>query len=95
MASSRSLPELGHIVSSCANQLYDFYDDKDIPQPSFARHAHHYTGPFPVALEARRAQLLEALDELKALLQGPTGHIFSMSFDTVPSSSSQCPSRRD
>lgn len=86
MASNRSLPELGHIVSSCANQLYDFYDDKNIPQPSFARHAQQYAGTFPQAIETRRAQLLEALDELRALVQGPTGHVFTMSFETVQSS---------
>lgn len=95
MTSNRSLPELGHIVSSCANQLYDFYDDKDIPQPSFARHAQHYAGPFPPTLESRRAQLLEALDELRALLQGPTGHVFSMSFDTVRYSSLAFPSHHN
>ena len=95
MTSNRSLPELGHIVSSCANQLYDFYDDKNIPQPSFARHAQHYAGPFPLAVETRRAQLLEALDELRALVQGPTGHVFTMSFETVHYSSLPSPSQHD
>lgn len=95
MTSNRSLPELGHIVSSCANQLYDFYDDKNIAQPSFARHAQHYAGPFPTAVETRRAQLLEALDELRALVQGPTGHVFTMSFETVRRSSLARPSQHD
>jgi hypothetical protein len=80
MARSRSLPELAHIVSSRASSIYDSYDASGIPQPSFEAGTTHYAGPFTPALESSRAQLLEAIDELRALILGPAGHVFFMSF---------------
>ncbi|KAK8065892.1 sterigmatocystin 8-O-methyltransferase precursor [Apiospora hydei] len=80
MASSRSLPELAHVISSCTNRIYDAYDDEGIPQPSFDVGADHFSGPFTPAVETSRVKLLEALDELRALIIGPAGHVFFLSF---------------
>ncbi|KAK7954339.1 O-methyltransferase [Apiospora saccharicola] len=80
MALSRSLPELAHVISSCTNRIYDAYDDEGIPQPSFDAGADHFSGPFTPAIETSRVKLLEALDELRALIVGPAGHVFFLSF---------------
>ncbi|KAK6849122.1 O-methyltransferase [Apiospora arundinis] len=80
MALSRSLPELAHVISSCTNRIYDAYDDEGIPQPSFDVGAQHFSGPFTPAVETSRVKLLEALDELRALIVGPAGHVFFLSF---------------
>ncbi|KAK8099975.1 O-methyltransferase [Apiospora kogelbergensis] len=80
MALSRSLPELAHVISSCTNRIYDAYDDEGIPQPSFDAGADHFSGPFTPAVETSRVKLLEALDELRALIVGPAGHVFFLSF---------------
>jgi hypothetical protein len=83
MTTSRSLPELAHIISSRANSIYDAYDAADLPQPSFDYGTSHYGGPFTRRVEDSRAQLLEAIDELRSLILGPAGHIFFLSFKTV------------
>ncbi|KAI0123461.1 S-adenosyl-L-methionine-dependent methyltransferase [Xylariales sp. AK1849] len=80
MALTRSLPELAHIISARTNSIYDAYDAEDIPQPSFELGTTHYAGPFSRKVEDSRAQLLEAIDELRSLIVGPTGHVFFMSF---------------
>lgn len=85
MALSRSLPELAHVISSCTNRIYDAYDDEGIPQPSFDAGADHFSGPFTPAVETSRVKLLEALDELRALIVGPAGHVFFLSFLIVSS----------
>lgn len=80
MAYTRSLSELAHIISSRANSIYDTYNSENIPQPSFEYGKTHYAGPYTKLLEDSRAELLEAIDELKSLIIGPAGHIFFMSF---------------
>lgn len=90
MASSRSLPELAHVISSCTNRIYDAYDDEGIPQPSFDVGADHFSGPFTPAIETSRVKLLEALDELRALIVGPAGHVFFLSFLIVSAVSHRC-----
>ncbi|ETS86138.1 hypothetical protein PFICI_04163 [Pestalotiopsis fici W106-1] len=80
MAFTRSLPELGQIIANQANAIHDTLNAAGIQQPSFEYGATHYAGPYGRAMEDSRAQLLEALDELRSLIIGPAGHIFFMSF---------------
>lgn len=86
MDSSRSLSELALIISTHANSIHNTYNNENIPQPSFEYGTTHYAGPYTPSLEDSRAQLLEALDELRALIIGPAGHVFFMSFMGVSSS---------
>ncbi|KAH8202532.1 hypothetical protein TruAng_003340 [Truncatella angustata] len=80
MSSTRTLPELAQVISTQANLISNTYNDAGIQQPSLGYGTTHYGGPYAPALEDSRAQLLEAVDELRALIVGPAGHIFFMSF---------------
>ncbi|KAK6072727.1 Sterigmatocystin 8-O-methyltransferase [Seiridium cupressi] len=80
MASTRSLPELARIISHQTNSIYESYNIAGILQPSFDIGSTHFAGPYTQALENSRSQLLEAIDELRALIVGPAGHVFFMSF---------------
>lgn len=80
MAFTRSLPELGQIIANQASAIHDTLNAAGVQPPSFAYGATHYAGPYGQAMEDSRAELLEALDELRSLIIGPAGHIFFMSF---------------
>lgn len=80
MAYTRSLIDLAEIISTHASSIYSAYNAADIPQPSFELGSTHHAGPYTGAVEDSRAQLLEAIDELRALIVGPAGHVFFMSF---------------
>ncbi|KAI1335233.1 S-adenosyl-L-methionine-dependent methyltransferase [Xylariaceae sp. FL0016] len=80
MVSSRSLPELAHLVQSRTNTLYDLFNRAELPQPSFGRKAPKQPSRLPNAIEDTRAELLESLDELKALVLGPSSHVFFLTF---------------
>lgn len=80
MAFTRSLPDLGRIISNQAKSIHDALNAAGVDQPSFEYGAEHYGGPYSRAMEDSRAQLLEALDEMRSLIVGPAGHVFFMSF---------------
>ncbi|RYP10033.1 hypothetical protein DL765_008232 [Monosporascus sp. GIB2] len=80
MEKSRSLPELGDVIQAQSNAIYDWLRANDFPQPSWSREASLRTPPYPSAIEERRAELLEALDELRALVLGPNSYLFFASF---------------
>ncbi|KAI1860016.1 uncharacterized protein JN550_011700 [Neoarthrinium moseri] len=80
MALTRSLPQLAHIISAHANSIHDDYESCGIQQPSFECGTSHYAGPYTSQVENSRAELLEAIDELRSLIVGPAGHVFFMSF---------------
>ncbi|KAI4596812.1 hypothetical protein KJ359_005155 [Pestalotiopsis sp. 9143b] len=81
MAFTRSLPDLGRIISNQAKSIHDALNAAGVDQPSFECGAEHYGGPYSRAMEDSRAQLLEALDEMRSLIVGPAGHVFFMSFE--------------
>ncbi|KAI0143475.1 S-adenosyl-L-methionine-dependent methyltransferase [Xylariaceae sp. FL1272] len=82
MAYSKSLPELAYIIQSRTNSIYDLLNEAGLPQPSFSLHDGPRSAParFEGVIENKRAQLLEAIDELRALILGPSTHVFFLSF---------------
>ncbi|KAI1413416.1 S-adenosyl-L-methionine-dependent methyltransferase [Hypoxylon sp. FL1857] len=77
MAKYRSLPELGDLIQSHANLIHE-----SLSEVRSSQHPNDpQTFPLPIsayasATQKRRIELLDALDELRALVLGPTSYIF-------------------
>ncbi|KAI5862348.1 S-adenosyl-L-methionine-dependent methyltransferase [Durotheca rogersii] len=77
MANYKSLAELGHIIQSLATSLDESLKDARLPQPLLSpQGASSQILAYPDAAQAQRAELLDALDELRALVLGPTSYLF-------------------
>ncbi|KAF2972751.1 hypothetical protein GQX73_g788 [Xylaria multiplex] len=79
MSPSRSIVELGDLVQSNTRSIHDLLNSASIPQPSLALGAPEQPLVYLGAIEECRAVLLEALDELRALVLGPRSYIFNTS----------------
>ncbi|RYO80891.1 hypothetical protein DL766_010442 [Monosporascus sp. MC13-8B] len=77
MVSSHSLPEIGHAIQSYASSIHDLLDASNLPQPSFSLGVPPRLTPYHAAIEDQRTKLLQAPDELKALVLGPNAYILS------------------
>ncbi|KUI73939.1 Sterigmatocystin 8-O-methyltransferase [Cytospora mali] len=84
MPISRTLPELGHIIQSHTNSMFEFFNEAKLPQPTLSQEASIQAPGYPKAIQDSRAELLEALDELRTLILGPTSYLY---FNTVLSPS--------
>ncbi|KAI1139191.1 S-adenosyl-L-methionine-dependent methyltransferase [Hypoxylon sp. FL0543] len=71
MVKNRSLPELGSLIQSHANSIYESLNEAQSSQDAPLR-----ISAYPTAAQERRIELLDALDELRALVLGPTSYIF-------------------
>jgi hypothetical protein len=80
MNRTRSLSELGNTVKSLTNSIGEFLDEANLPTPSFAQGS---SSVYPDSLQDSRAELLDALDELRALVLGPTSYIYFTSILSV------------
>jgi hypothetical protein len=76
MRTTRSLSEIGHIIKTLASSL----DEANLPQPSLV---HVYPSVSPYALQDTRAELLDALEELRSLVLGPVSYIYFTSILSV------------
>ncbi|KAI1178068.1 S-adenosyl-L-methionine-dependent methyltransferase [Nemania sp. FL0916] len=79
MPGSSSIVELGDYVQSTARSIHDLLSSSNIPQPSLALGAPEQPSVYPGAIEECRSNLLEALDELRALILGPRSYLFNTS----------------
>lgn len=83
MASYRSLPDLGGLIQSRANDIQDLVKAAGAPLPSFDRGTAYKSLPYTEEIEGKRAELLEALDELRALVLGPAEHVYTLTYRAV------------
>ena len=77
MTDSSYMLSLGHKVSSQVQSLSELLSEYKFSQPSFSRDAPKTQRPYPTAIQDCRVQLLEALDELRAVVLGPTSYVFN------------------
>ncbi|KAI1323637.1 S-adenosyl-L-methionine-dependent methyltransferase [Xylariaceae sp. FL0255] len=84
MAHSRSLLELAYVIQSRTHKIYDTLHDAGLPQLSFPQKHHEKVGleagQVPEALQGNRAHLLEAIEEMRALILGPSSYLFYLAF---------------
>ncbi|KAK4188785.1 hypothetical protein QBC35DRAFT_450992, partial [Podospora australis] len=78
MSKSRQLFELASIIQQKVAIVDQTLKDNQLPPPSFDAGA-PLSSQIPVSLEETKLDLLEALGELQALLQGPLYHVAYMS----------------
>ncbi|ETS84291.1 hypothetical protein PFICI_02316 [Pestalotiopsis fici W106-1] len=76
MSPTRSLSELAQLIQIRTVSIEGGLKSAGIPQPSFDAAAPAVL-PIGSELEDIRDDLIEALDELRALVLGPVGHLFS------------------
>lgn len=76
MSHSRSLPELGYMVQSRTNTIHELLNKANIAQPSLDHGPPSSDVVLPRPIREQRAELLEALDELQALVLGPTSYLY-------------------
>ncbi|ROV92194.1 hypothetical protein VMCG_09278 [Cytospora schulzeri] len=76
MSTSRSLPALGHIIQSLTNSIFELLDQAKIPQPTLSQEAPVQLAMYPKEIQNSRTELLEALDELRILVLGPTSYLY-------------------
>ncbi|OTA55081.1 S-adenosyl-L-methionine-dependent methyltransferase [Hypoxylon sp. EC38] len=77
MAKNRSLPELGRLIQSHVNSIYESLSKAPLPQhPHSLQEVPLQVSACSNATQERRIELLDALDELRALVLGPTSYIF-------------------
>jgi hypothetical protein len=76
MGKPRSLPELGGIIQSHAASIHDLFNELNIPQPSLCPSTASGKTVYPEALRKHQGELLEALDELRAVILGPTSYLY-------------------
>ncbi|KAH6658135.1 S-adenosyl-L-methionine-dependent methyltransferase [Truncatella angustata] len=77
MSVSRSLSELAALIQSHSASIVNTLESHGHPQPSFTVGS-PLVLPLSPEVEDTRDELVEALDELRALVLGPMGHLFSM-----------------
>ncbi|KAI8949865.1 S-adenosyl-L-methionine-dependent methyltransferase [Xylaria longipes] len=80
MSSYRSLPDLGGLIQSRANAIQNLVKAAGAPLPSFNRGTAYQALPYTEEIEGKRAELLEALDELRALVLGPAEHVYTLTY---------------
>ncbi|KAI1175673.1 S-adenosyl-L-methionine-dependent methyltransferase [Nemania sp. FL0916] len=80
MPSYRSLPELGDLIRSRTHSINNAVKAAGEPLPSFDRDTAYKALPYTQELEGQRAELLEALDELRALALGPAEHVYTLTY---------------
>lgn len=69
---------LGQTILSQVQSLVDLITKANLPQPtSFSRATPTTQQIYPTVIQNCRVQLLEALDELRAVVLGPTSYIFN------------------
>ncbi|KAK8062515.1 hypothetical protein PG997_014612 [Apiospora hydei] len=83
MTDSRSLTELGRIIQSRSTTIAAWLGAAEIPQPSLSATYPWQEIDYPRDIEQDRAEILEALDELRTLLLGPTSYLFHTSITSV------------
>lgn len=68
---------LGHTALAQVKSLSDLLSKSNFPQPaSFSRDIPATQQEYPTAIQDCRMQLLETLDELRAVILGPTSYVF-------------------
>ncbi|KAI1843519.1 hypothetical protein JX266_010345 [Neoarthrinium moseri] len=76
MATTRSLSDLAQLIHSRTTSIETGLKAANLPQPSFNATAPPAL-PLSRELEEVRDELVEALEELRALVLGPVGHLFT------------------
>ncbi|KAI0886388.1 S-adenosyl-L-methionine-dependent methyltransferase [Annulohypoxylon maeteangense] len=76
MNTSNSLLELADIIKCQSSAIYDLLNEMNVPQPSFSYPTSPESSMTVKIIEDRRSCLLEALDDLRALILGPEAYIF-------------------
>ncbi|KAI0832155.1 S-adenosyl-L-methionine-dependent methyltransferase [Hypoxylon sp. FL0890] len=74
MVKKRSLPELGNLIQSHANSIYESLNEAQLSQQP--EEVPLRISAYPSTVQERRIELLDALDELRALVLGPTSYLF-------------------
>ncbi|KAI0123904.1 S-adenosyl-L-methionine-dependent methyltransferase [Xylariales sp. AK1849] len=77
MSSLRKLSKLTGLIHSHAALIENALDSSSIPQPSFAAGSPPMLS-VPPELDDTRDELIEAIDELAALVLGPVGHLVKL-----------------
>ncbi|KAK6065091.1 o-methyltransferase [Seiridium cupressi] len=77
MSPSRSLSELAALIQNRSASIEDALKSAGLPPPSFAVGS-PLALPLSPELEDTRDELVEALDELRALVLGPMGHLLML-----------------
>ncbi|KAK9422181.1 putative S-adenosyl-L-methionine-dependent methyltransferase [Seiridium unicorne] len=77
MSPSRSLSELAALIQTRSASIEDALKSAGLPPPSFAVGS-PLALPLSPELEDTRDELVEALDELRALVLGPMGHLLML-----------------
>ncbi|KAI0179266.1 S-adenosyl-L-methionine-dependent methyltransferase [Hypoxylon sp. FL1284] len=72
---TRSLLQLVDTIKSHGSFLSKLYDEAQLPQPSLRVEDLPQPGQVPKAMAETRAELLDALDELRALVLGPKSYL--------------------
>ena len=86
MANPKTMAELVAAVSTHAAAIQDTLSTNDIASPTFESGGLAELLTVQPQLEGKRAQMLEALDELRAVLVGPPAHVFTLSAAAVSTS---------
>ena len=73
---ARSILELGHIIQTYIESIHNRLVESNLPQPPFADGVSTTEYVWPESIQNCRAELLEAVDELRALILGPTSQIY-------------------
>ncbi|KAK6067448.1 O-methyltransferase [Seiridium cupressi] len=76
MSGSRSLIDLGDLIQSCTKSIHDVLSQSQLPQPTFSSTTPSDINILHGTIQDNRAKLLEALEELRTLVLGPTSYIF-------------------
>jgi hypothetical protein len=74
MAGQSRIVELASIIQTRTQLIDDFLKAHDLPTPSFSVDASPDL-PLPESLIKSRDEILEASEEIKALMEGPMGHL--------------------
>ena len=70
------ISELSYIISRATGKYDDYLSAQGLPTPSFAP-GYLHTSPLPSDVAGARQLILEATDELHALITGPVGTLFT------------------
>lgn len=77
MSKNRSLPELGDIIQSHAKLIHkSINEDQSRQHQLSSKEGLLQISSYPDSVQERRIELLDALDELRALVLGPTSYVF-------------------